>query len=66
MAIFALALGKNSRTASAATSSSQCTGSMSRLVYDVATSRLYVSAHYKWREGYNPWFEVTGVPNRPI
>ena len=41
-------------------------GSISRLVYDVATSRLYVSAHYKWREGYNPWFEVTGVPNRPI
>lgn len=35
---------------------------ISRIVYDVVNDRIYVSAHYKWREGYNPWFEVVGAP----
>jgi hypothetical protein len=37
-------------------------GQISRLVYDVNSGRVYISAHYKWRQGYNPWFEVTGHP----
>lgn len=37
-------------------------GDMSRLVWDVVNNRIYVSAHYKWRLGYNPWFEITGAP----
>jgi hypothetical protein len=39
---------------------------ISRMVYDVVNSRLYVSAHYKWRQGFNPWFELTGTPNLPV
>ena len=31
---------------------------ISRMVYDCVGDSVYVSAHYKWREGYNPWFEV--------
>jgi hypothetical protein len=38
------------------------TSSVSRIVYDCVADRIYLSAHYKWREGYNPWFEVLGAP----
>jgi len=37
-------------------------GDISRLVYDAVNGNVYVSAHYKWRLGYNPWFEITGAP----
>ncbi len=36
-------------------------GGISRLVFDPVNQCIYVSAHYKWRQGYNPWFQVTGV-----
>jgi len=35
---------------------------ISRLLYEPVNDRVYVTAHYKWREGYNPFFEVTGFP----
>lgn len=35
---------------------------ISRLVYDTVNGHAYVSAHYKWRAGYNPWFQITGFP----
>lgn len=37
---------------------------ISRLVYDVVGDKIFLSAHYKWREGYNPWFEVQNTPAR--
>ena len=37
-------------------------GHMSRLVWDVATNNIYISAHYKWRLGFNPWFRIDNYP----
>jgi len=37
-------------------------GDMSRLVWDVVNNRIYISAHYKWRLGYNPWFRIDAYP----
>lgn len=37
-------------------------GGISRLVYDPVNDRVYITAHYKWREGYNPFFEILGFP----
>lgn len=37
-------------------------GHISRLVWDVVTNAIYVSAHYKWRQGYNPWFQINAYP----
>ena len=34
---------------------------ISRLVYDPVGNKIYLSAHYHWREGYNPWFYVEGI-----
>ena len=36
-------------------------GDISRLVWDVVNNRVYVSAHYKWRLGYNPWFRIDNL-----
>ena len=35
---------------------------VSRLVWDVVTNDIYISAHYKWRLGYNPWFKINNYP----
>jgi hypothetical protein len=35
---------------------------ISRLMYDFVNKKYYLTAHYKWKDGYNPFFEVTGVP----
>lgn len=37
-------------------------GHISRLVWDVVTNDIYISAHYKWRLGYNPWFKINNYP----
>lgn len=37
-------------------------GSISRLVFDYVNGHVYVTAHYKWRKGFNPFFKVTGLP----
>ncbi|MGH2497393.1 MAG: DUF4157 domain-containing protein [Ktedonobacteraceae bacterium] len=37
-------------------------GGMSRLIYDPVNNRVYITAHYKWRQGNNPFFQVTGFP----
>ena len=37
-------------------------GGMSRVVFDCVNDRVYITAHYKWRRGFNPFFEVTGFP----
>lgn len=37
-------------------------GGISRLMFDAANNRVYVTAHYKWREGKSPFFEVLGFP----
>jgi hypothetical protein len=34
---------------------------ISRLMYDPVNNRIFVTAHYKWRQGYNPFFRITGV-----
>jgi hypothetical protein len=34
---------------------------ISRLVYDPVAGQIYVTAHYKWRQGYNPFFHITGI-----
>lgn len=36
-------------------------GDISRLVYDPGRNKIYLSAHYHWRDGYNPWFYVSGI-----
>ncbi|MEO9966767.1 MAG: DUF4157 domain-containing protein [Reichenbachiella sp.] len=33
-------------------------GGFSRFVYDPVNDRKYITAHYKWRDGYNPFFRV--------
>lgn len=35
---------------------------ISRLMYDFVNRRVYICAHYKWRNGYNPFFEVLQFP----
>lgn len=35
---------------------------VSRFVYDYATGAFYLSVHYQWHRGYNPFFRVTGLP----
>ena len=35
---------------------------ISRLVWDVVSNDIYISAHYKWRLGYNPWFKINNYP----
>ena len=35
---------------------------ISRLIYEYVNKKFYVTAHYKWKDGYNPFFEITGVP----
>ena len=35
------------------------TGGISRAVYDWQNGDLYLSAHFKWGAGYNPFFKVT-------
>jgi hypothetical protein len=35
---------------------------ISRLMYDFVNKKFYLTAHYRWKDGYNPFFEVTGVP----
>ncbi|HKV56928.1 MAG TPA: DUF4157 domain-containing protein, partial [Ktedonobacteraceae bacterium] len=37
-------------------------GGMSRLIYDPVNNRVYITAHYKWRQGNNPFFQVTAFP----
>lgn len=37
-------------------------GDISRLIYEPTHGRVYLSAHYKWLQGYNPFFEITGAP----
>jgi hypothetical protein len=37
-------------------------GAISRLLYDIVNNRIYICAHYKWRKGYNPFFEVLQFP----
>jgi len=37
-------------------------GSISRMLYEPVNHRVYVTAHYKWHHGYNPFFQVTGFP----
>lgn len=34
---------------------------VSRFVYDYATGAFYLSVHYQWHRGYNPFFQVTGL-----
>lgn len=34
-------------------------GAVGRLVYDPIGDHLFLTAHYKWRKGYNPFFEIT-------
>jgi hypothetical protein len=34
---------------------------VSRLIYDYVSGKFYVSFHYRWHEGYNPFFEVQGL-----
>lgn len=34
---------------------------ISRLLYDFVGNKFYVTAHYKWRNGYNPFFEITDL-----
>lgn len=34
---------------------------VSRFVYDYATGAFYLSVHYQWHRGYNPFFRVTGL-----
>ena len=36
--------------------------SISRMMYDVDKHRVYLTAHYKWRDGFNPFFQVNGFP----
>ncbi len=33
-------------------------GAVGRLVYDPMGENLYICAHYKWRNGYNPFFQI--------
>jgi hypothetical protein len=35
---------------------------ISRLMYDAVNQKVYLTAHYKWKDGYNPFFLVTGLP----
>lgn len=35
---------------------------ISRLMYDFVNRQFYLTAHYKWKDGYNPFFLVTGLP----
>lgn len=35
---------------------------ISRLMYDAEHGDVYITAHYKWREGYNPFFQVNSFP----
>jgi hypothetical protein len=37
-------------------------GGISRVLYEPVNNRIYLSAHYKWHRGYNPFFEVTAFP----
>jgi hypothetical protein len=37
-------------------------GGISRLMYEPVNNRVYITAHYKWREGYNPFFQVENFP----
>jgi hypothetical protein len=34
---------------------------LSRMIYDYVNAKFYISAHYHWHKGYNPFFEVTGL-----
>jgi hypothetical protein len=34
---------------------------ISRLIYDPVTGHVFVTAHYKWRQGYNPFFYINGL-----
>src|SRR5207244_5668579 len=36
---------------------------VNRLIYDYVNGRFYISFHYHWHEGYNPFFEVQGLPD---
>jgi hypothetical protein len=35
---------------------------ISRMLYNPVTNQVYITAHYQWRQGYNPFIEVTGFP----
>jgi hypothetical protein len=35
---------------------------ISRLLYDYMSDKFYITAHYQWVEGYNPFFLVSGLP----
>ena len=37
-------------------------GLASRFVWDYVNDRFFLSAHYNWVDGYNPFFEITGTP----
>lgn len=37
-------------------------GDISRFMFDPVNNRSYVTAHYKWRQGKSPFFEVLGFP----
>ena len=38
---------------------------ISRIVYDVVDDDIYLTAHYKMHQGYNPFFRVEGAP-KPV
>lgn len=37
-------------------------GDISRLMYNPINGRIYITAHYKWRQGYNPFFKIDEYP----
>lgn len=34
---------------------------INRMMYDYVNGRFFITAHYNWYKGYNPFFEVTGL-----
>ena len=40
----------------------QAAGGISRLLWDYVNDLIYVSVHYNWVNGYNPFLQVTGTP----
>jgi hypothetical protein len=37
-------------------------GLASRFIWDYANDRFFLSAHYNWVDGFNPFFQITGTP----
>jgi hypothetical protein len=34
---------------------------INRMMYDYVNGRFYITAHYNWYKGYNPFFQITGL-----